>query len=259
MHVYTNILGREIPTYGLLIGNGVILANLIVLLYLMKKYKQDNLENFLILEAYTFLGAFIGAKFLYLLLSYQYINWDRILDIEYFNKVMQSGFVFYGGLLGGLLFLYIGGAIHKLPAGDYLRHYICMIPFIHSFGRIGCFEAGCCYGIPYSGYGAVVFPENCSAPAGIPLLPVQLIEAALLMGLAVIILILQIYKAWKYTIETYLISYGILRFVIEFFRFDEERGKAGVFSTSQIISVIVVGITVLVLRKRYRALSIIKI
>lgn len=249
MHIYINLSGYRIPTYGLLVSSGVVLANLIALLYIRKKYKNDCLEDFLILEAYGFLGAFAGAKMLYIIVSYKTILWSNILDAAYFNKIMQGGFVFYGGLFGGIYCIWLGGKIHKIPVREYLEHYIFLIPLIHSFGRVGCFEAGCCYGIPYSGYGSVIFPENSFAPSGISLLPIQLIEAVCLLVLAVVILVLQLQWLWKYTVETYLISYGILRFILEFFRFDQERGTWGIFSVSQIISLSVIVITAIIYRE----------
>lgn len=249
MHIYTSIFGYKVPTYGLLIVAGILVANAVALLCIKKKYKSDSLEDFLILEAYTLLGAFLGAKILYLIVSYKDIEWSEIWSPPYFNKVMQGGFVFYGGLTGGLLFLFLGAKIHKLSAYDYLRHYIFLIPLIHSFGRIGCYEAGCCYGVPYSGPGAVIFPENSFAPSEISLLPIQLIEAVFLVILAGAILFLQIYRSWKYTVEIYLASYGILRFILEFYRFDEKRGSVGVLSVSQWISLFFIVIAFFLLKK----------
>ena len=150
---------------------------------------------------------------------------------------MLSGFVFYGGLIFGLIFVFLAGKIHKIPAGIYVRKFIFLIPFMHSFGRVGCFMAGCCYGIPYDGIGAVVFPEGSYAIPGIKLFPVQLVESACLMIIAFAILYLQMKKQWYYTVETYLILYAILRFCLENLRYDAERGYYAGLSTSQWISI----------------------
>lgn len=254
MHIYILLFNHKVPAYGLLIVLGIVIANLIALLYVMKKYENDSLEDFLLLEAYTFFGAFVGAKILYLIISCKIISWSKMLDISYFSGIMQSGFVFYGGLIGGIFGLSLGGRIHGVDICSYLEHYVFLIPFIHCFGRIGCYEAGCCYGILYSGWGSVVFPENSFAPAGISLLPVQLIEAVFLMMLAVSILFLQIRIHWRYTTEVYLISYGIMRFVLEFFRFDQERGRWGIFSVSQVISLLLVAGSILAFEKHKKIL-----
>lgn len=146
MSIYLNILGFHIPSYGLMITLGVILANVFAL-YPLKKYKLI-FDDFLILEAYTLLGAFIGAKLLYLIISYREIDWSRFLEPRYFNYIMSSGFVFYGGLIGGLLCFLFAGKFHHINSKPYITHLIYLIPWIHGFGRIGCFLAGCCYGIP---------------------------------------------------------------------------------------------------------------
>lgn len=251
MHIYINVLSHRIPSYGLMIVIGVVLANLLALCVL-KKFNQDA-NDFIILEAYAFLGGFIGAKLLYLVVSYKQIEWNRIIEIDYFNQLMQSGFVFYGGLILGLLFVFGAGKLHKLPAIDFMRNFIFLIPFIHSFGRIGCFLAGCCHGIPYDGIGAVIFPKDTLGVSGVPLFPVQLVEAVILMIISLTILMLQLKLGWKYTIETYLISYGIIRFVLEFFRYDDVRGSIYMFSTSQLISLLLFVAAIVILYRSRKA------
>ena len=86
MSIYLNILGFHIPSYGLMITLGVILANVFAL-YPLKKYKLI-FDDFLILEAYTLLGAFTGAKLLYLIISYREIDWSRFLEPKYFNYII---------------------------------------------------------------------------------------------------------------------------------------------------------------------------
>lgn len=251
MHTFINLGRFIIPSYGLAIIIGIITANIIA--FALVKSSKLDINDFIILEAYTFLGAILGAKILYLWVSRHQIDWSRILEIDYFNSLMQGGFVFYGGLIGGLLFVFAGGKIHKINTEIYARKFIFLIPYIHCFGRIGCFFAGCCYGMPYDGVLAVTFPANSLAPAGVKLFPVQLVEAFFLMLLAIGILILQLKTNTKYTIELYLIAYAVLRFVLEYFRYDEARGRFLMFFTSQWISIgLVVGVAVVTwLRRRH--------
>lgn len=235
MHLYLNFFGINIPSYGFMITTGVIVANVIA--YVVLKYTKQDINDFIILESYCILGAFIGAKIFYFIVSCNDIDWKQIINPVYFNELMQSGFVFYGGLIGGLVFIYAAGKIHNIISEEYVRKFIFLIPVIHSFGRVGCFMAGCCYGIPYNGFGAIIFPENSFALPGVKLFPVQLLEAGLLLAISFTILILQWKKNWYYTIETYLIIYGIVRFILEYVRYDEMRGVYGWFSTSQWISI----------------------
>ena len=237
MHVYLHLFGLTIPSYGLLIASGVVIGNIIA--FFVLKHEKLDFNDWMILEAYCILGGFLGAKLLYLLVSYKSIDWSRITDFQYFNALMLSGFVFYGGLIGGLIFIFLPGKIHKIEAEKYIEHYIFLIPFIHAFGRIGCFEAGCCYGIPYTGYGAVYFPEGSMAPPDIALFPVQIIEAFFEFIIAAYIYRCSDKLGSKKGLYEYLWLYSLLRFVLEFFRYDVNRGKIGFLSTSQIISLVI--------------------
>ena len=251
MHLYFEFGELTIPSYGLCIMLGVIVANLLAI-YIIKRNKL-SMDDFIILEAYTFLGAFIGAKLLFLFVSRDLIEWNRIFEIDYFNDLMQGGFVFYGGLIWGLIFTFIAGKVHKINAVVYIRNLIYVIPLIHCFGRIGCYLAGCCYGIPYNGFGAVIFPKDSLAPSGVALFPVQLVEATGLMLIAIIILLLQTKINWVYTLETYLISYSILRFALEYVRYDKVRGKFWVFSTSQWISIALIFVSIFLIIYNYKS------
>ena len=255
MQVYLNVLGFNIPTYGMMIVSGVLLANLLAM-YILKKTHLDY-NDFLILECFGILGGCFGAKILYLLVSFRYIDWSRITEPLYLNSLIQGGFVFYGGLIGGLLAVYAAGRLYRIPVGLYIRKCIFLLPFVHAFGRIGCFMAGCCYGIPYKGFGAVVFPKHCFAPAGISLFPVQLVEAAILLLLSTFLLIQQWRGNSDYLVETYLIAYGLVRFFLEFFRYDMLRGKALILSTSQWISLLMISLGIgAILYKRLKKSAI---
>ncbi len=255
MHVYIDFLGRQLPAYGLLITTGGLLANLLAFLF-RKKLKID-IDNLILLEAYMLIGALVGSKALYLITAAPYIEWNRIFEPSYLMMLMQGGFVFYGGLFGGLAMIFLAGKIHKVDAVYYIKKVIFLCPFAHAFGRLGCFMAGCCYGIPYHGPGAVVFPENSFAVPGVELFPVQLLESATLLVISLILGIATLHFASDYTIELYLILYGIDRFLLEFLRYDSGRGIYGPFSTSQWISLVavVVAIIVMVIRKRKKQKS----
>ncbi len=238
MKIFIEIGNFKLPTYGLMIVIGVALANLIAI-KLIKKYKLDQYD-FIILEAYTFLGAILGAKLLFLIVSFNEIDFSRIFEWSYLKALLQGGFVFYGGLIGGIFTVLLAGKLHKINTLTYMKTVICLIPIIHAFGRIGCFLAGCCYGKPYDGIFSVVFPEKSMAPSGIPLFPVQLFEAICLLIIGLGILFLQLKFDFTKTVELYLILYGILRFVLEYLRYDEARGHLLIFSTSQWISILLI-------------------
>lgn len=236
MHLFFDLGFINLPAYGTMIALGLVLANVIAAV-IIKKKKMD-FDYFILLEAYCLLGAFIGAKGLYLIVSFNDIKWSMITDPAYFNEVMLGGFVFYGGLIGGLLAVLIAGKAHKIDYKEYIVSFVGLIPFIHAFGRLGCFCAGCCYGMPYDGPGYVIFPEGSFAIPNVKLFPVQLVEAGLLLIISLLVMILRYKKEWKYTIETYLLLYAVVRFILEYVRYDAERGMYGIFSTSQWISIL---------------------
>lgn len=254
MKLYIDLFGISVPSYGLMIVIGVVLANIVAFLMIYtsqrnKKQSKNSEEKRLdyndlfIMEAYCILGGFLGAKLLYVLVSFEEIEWNNILTISGFNTFMQAGFVFYGGLIGGALAAVLAGKIHYIDTKLYFNEFILLIPMIHGFGRIGCFMAGCCYGIPYDGIGATVFPENSFAISGIKLFPVQLAEAIGLFCIFGIMLILKVKYNIKHMVELYCLLYAVLRFILEFFRYDVMRGRLWLLSTSQWISLtMVVGI-----------------
>ena len=153
---------------------------------------------------------------------------------------MTSGFVFYGGLIGALLCALLAKKIHKIDVAALLRSCIFFLPLAHGFGRIGCFLGGCCYGIPYDGWLAVTFPDDVGIPEPLTRFPVQLVESALLICLAIVLFILAYRGKDRRTISIYLIAYAIIRFVLEYLRADAARGSFLFLSTSQWISILIV-------------------
>ena len=99
---------------------------------------------------------------------------------------------------------------------------------------------GCCYGVE-AGWGPVFYDSPIWMANGVHRVPIQLFEA---VGNACIFsLLLALFVKDRLRgrlIAVYGISYGVLRFVDEFWRGDAYRGVWGPFSTSQWISLLVV-------------------
>ena len=89
----------------------------------------------------------------------------------------------------------------------------------------------------------------------VPLFPVQLAEAVCNLILAAVLFVF-VWKKGKtiYTVFLYLGVYGTVRFILEFFRFDDaQRGIFWGLSTSQWISLgILAGVTAVLLIMRRR-------
>ena len=236
MHPVFTLMGKEIPAYGLMIVTGVLCANLIACL--MLRQRKQALCDLIILEGYGFIAGFLGAKILYLIVSAKEIAWFRLSDAQYALSVLRGGFVFYGGLLGGLAGVFLAGRIHHIDVMRLLREVIFLVPLAHAFGRTGCFLAGCCYGCAYEGPLAVRYPAGGIAPHDVTLFPVQLAEAGALFVISAAGLYLQRTGRIEKTVQTYLGAYAVLRFALEYARADAARGALMGFSTSQWVSIL---------------------
>ncbi len=176
-----------------------------------------------------FASSWLGAKVFFLFFSSQ----NALEKYLYANEFwLGGGFVFYGGLIFGLIFYLIYALyLKKFPIQE--SHLLLPgLVFGHAIGRIGCFFTGCCFGsqctLPWavSMHGALVHP-------------VQLYEA---LGLTLIGIfsIKHIRKKlnWQIVLSRYLLLYSVLRFSLEFFRGDAVRGIYFFgFSTSQWVSI----------------------
>lgn len=198
---------------------------------------------------YVMIGAIFGAKLLFLMVSFRQIIAEHIPLLA----AIKGGFVFYGGLLGGALGLLIYVKQFRTRLDRLCEIYATVLPLGHAFGRVGCFFAGCCYGIPYDGSFSCIYHTSYGyTPLEIPLLPIQLIEAGTLLLLFAILLVVYIKtkECCGTVVLLYLSLYPLLRFILEFFRGDMERGLYGGLSTSQWVSfALLLGIGVYILRK----------
>ena len=196
--------------------------------------------DLVILETVVVAAVFTGAKILYLFTILDKIDFHRLVsDWNYFSLLMSGGFVFYGGLITGVAAFFICGRILRLNPFPLAERLFFIVPLSHAFGRVGCFFAGCCYGIEYSG------PLHVVDSSGTPRFPVQLVEAFLLLVLAFVMYVLFARRKRNGQISFYFLSYCVMRFILEFFRGDSERGRIGSLSVSQWISIVLCLLVVL--------------
>lgn len=210
--------------YGLCLVIGILSGG-----FIEKKYCDSQNKDFLdwiVIATLSISFGFIFAKLFFIFITYPKKDFFTCIFKMLFSKnnqdeLFNSGFVFYGGLFGGILGYFIGTKIAKCTFFEFCDLFAVIIPYVHFWGRLGCFFAGCCYGITL---------ENGN------IFPVQLLEAVFLLGLF-FFLKNMLEKGKKYLIFLYLILYGIIRFNTEFLRGDFIRGFVGVFSISQWISI----------------------
>lgn len=246
MYPTIEIYKLTISTYALLTVIGAVLG--IYIATRRSKMFDIGKEDTVFTSLYAGIGLLIGAKVLSLISSIPIIIEYRKLifaSIQSFAAFFSGGFVFYGGLIGAIIGAYIYCRRYKLDFIAVLDLLAPSVPLIHGFGRLGCFSAGCCYGIEYDGPLHIVFHNAVGAPNGVALLPIQLI-GSLINFILFIILIIYGRKLRKpgRVIGLYLIFYSIIRFFLEFLRGDYARGIFFNLSTSQWISLplLVIGI-----------------
>ncbi|MET0554008.1 MAG: prolipoprotein diacylglyceryl transferase [Vicinamibacteria bacterium] len=202
------------------------------------------------MAVYVLIGGLVGARLLLLLVDWRtyFYNPRDILTL------LQSGGVFYGGLLGALPVAWWYARRHKL---DGWRTADVLAPGVvlgQSIGRLGCFAAGCCWGSACDLPWAVTFKDpyvarQVGTPIDLPLHPTQLYES--LATALIFVLLLWIARRKKFHGQValaYVSLYGAARFAIEFFRGDASRGVVfgGALSTSQFIAILMlVGAAVL--------------
>src|SRR4030043_1236395 len=240
-----------IHTYGLLVAVGFLIG----LGFAVRQARKEGTpaDKIIDLGFYILLSAIIGSRLFFILINAShYIK--NPLDIF---KILEGGLVFYGGVL-----LAVPTAIwyvkkNGLAIWKTADIFAPSIAIGHALGRLGCFAAGCCYGNPADSLPwSVTFtdPESL-ARIGIPLHPTQLYESAGEFINFLILITLRRYSSFNGQLfMTYLLLYSVLRFIVEFFRGDVNRGFiAPQLSVSQGISILIFLVAVaglIILRQR---------
>ena len=240
-----------IYSYGAMIFLGAIAASFYLSRQLKKSFgiKYDDSYNLVI---GIILASVIGGK------AFLFFE-----DPAYFSSnpkalLSNSGFVFYGSLIFSLAVVYWFIRKHKLPLWAFLDYIAITTLIVHAFGRIGCFLAGCCHGLPHDGPFSVIYTDpHCAAdPLNTPLYPTQLYASAMLLSILAILLFVQKRQKFKGQLFLlYLMLYAFGRSIIEEFRGDEARGFVfdGFLSHSQLIASILFLIALFIYFTKFRS------
>lgn len=231
-------LGIPLATYGVLLAIGFILA----LWMTARLAERDGLPKNRVydLGLYILAASLVGSKLLMVITEWNDYggDWRRILSFDF----LRSGGVFYGGFIAAVIASVILMRRWNLPWRKTADAFAPGIAVGHAIGRLGCFSAGCCWGVPTTSWIGVRFTEKASELTGVPidsaLVPTQLIEAA--ANLLIFAFLLWLTKRRKFEgqiIYSYLMIYSVARFIIEFWR-DDPRGTVFGLSTSQFISIV---------------------
>ncbi|MHA3840974.1 prolipoprotein diacylglyceryl transferase [Sphingomonas aestuarii] len=178
---------------------------------------------------YATLGIILGGRIGYILFYQPSI----LLDPIQIFRLWDGGMSFHGGVIGvslGILWMAKKNGLKWLRVHDYVA---CCVPFGLLFGRLANFINGELWGKPTDVPWAIVFPRTVAGGLDPARHPSQLYEAALE---GVVLLAVLAYMFWRTKaryepgklVGTFLLGYGLSRFVVEFFR-EPDSQFAGTF------------------------------
>ena len=221
-------------TYGVLLALGFLLAILLAL----KEARRTGIDPNLIMDLsfYLLIAALLGSRLFYVLGNMEEFRADPIDAVKFW----RGGLVFYGGLIFSVLTAVWYVYKHQLNFRQLADLLAPSIALGQTLGRLGCFSAGCCYGLPTKVPWACTFKDpNSLAPLGVALHPTQLYESATMFGIFILLIAMRKSKRFQGQLFWYyLLFYSVGRFILEFYRGDP-RGWAitGVLSTAQAIGI----------------------
>lgn len=233
----------------------------------------DRLTSFYTIATF---GGLIGARLLHFLMAEPRTFFSHPLA---FFDLSKGGFAFYGGAIFSTIAGVLWARQKRIPIWKLADVAAPSLMLGLAFGRLGCFFAGCCHGaacaLPATGtaltlpggsivttagfpYLALVFKRGVGVGDlfDVPLYPTQLWEFA--GALILFFLLSWEWRSWRWfdgqVFATLLLTYPVLRSIIESFRGDVIRGTNyfGFLSTSQVVSIPVMALGALVLLVRAR-------
>jgi phosphatidylglycerol---prolipoprotein diacylglyceryl transferase len=246
--------------YGVMLGLSLILGYQVVLAL----GKRDGLPAALLGDVYftTAIAGVIGARLLYVATNFEDLTPKQWLDIR------SGGLVAYGGFLSGFAAALVHLRARRaslLAFGDVAAPAVALGLVLT---RLGCYLYGCDFGARLSEHAPVwlqrlgTFPNWADTAAGLggspaflhhvdvyglagdathsfPVHPTQLYEA--LLGVVLFVITFAAWRARRFQGQALLVlamGYALGRFGLEGLRDDPERGMLLGFSTSQVISLV---------------------
>ncbi len=230
-----------IYSYGLLVATGFFLG----ITWSVRLGAREGMDQQVIIDTafWIVLSAIIMSR-----VVFGIVNIDYFLKnpVDFF-KIWNGGLVFYGGLIGAVIAVVVCARKYKFNIWQYADIAAPAGALGHAIGRLGCFFAGCCYGVKTDVPWAITFTNVKSmAPIGVPLHPTQLYDAA--NEFIIFIILTAIRPARKFEGQifwTWVGLYAIGRSVVEMYRGDP-RGIYfnGLVSTSQIVAAVALTVAV---------------
>jgi phosphatidylglycerol---prolipoprotein diacylglyceryl transferase len=236
----------QLTGFGLAVLLAFVIAQIIAQRELARRGHDPEPIGDLIFAAV--IGGLLGGKIYYAILMH---DANALLS--------RAGFVFWGGLIGGILACYL---VIRAKRMSFTRISDVGGPAIaaaYSIGRTGCWAVGDDYGRPWNGPWAVSFPNGAPPstvanmqqlfhitppPGSLPnqvlsVHPTQLYEVALGFVMFLVLWRFRDHKhAEGWLFGFYCLLAGLERFIIEFVRAKDDRFLLGTFTMAQVIALL---------------------
>ncbi len=233
----------HITFYGLIMALSMALG--VIVACLNAKKRGLKADDILLLACYVLPLAVLGARIYYVIFSE-----NGLTSFWQFFEVWNGGLAIYGGVIGGAVAIMLYCFIHK--KNFFAVADIAAISLIlgQAIGRIGCYFAGCCYGIEVTNPSHMWFPLSTQID-GVWHYSTFFYESAWnFVSFAVLMLVLylaKIIKEYGVIMSLYFILYGTGRAWIEGIRGDSLY--IGAIKVSQLLSILLIigGLAILML------------
>lgn len=147
---YFLFFGLHITYYGFLIAIGMAIA--VFVACKNAKYRGLKADDLIIGACYVLPLAIIGARLYYVIFADHSFSFGEIF------RIWDGGMAIYGGIIGGAIGVILFCAIHKKNFLDVADLAVPSLILGQAIGRIGCYFAGCCYGVEVTDPSLMWFP-----------------------------------------------------------------------------------------------------
>jgi phosphatidylglycerol:prolipoprotein diacylglycerol transferase len=235
--------------YGLLFALSIILS----LLLAMRHADHYGLKADDVMDVYIFMIPImiIFARLYYVVFEWDYYSadWKRIFNTR------EGGLAFYGGVIGGIVAIYLVTRFKKIALADFLDFIVVYVPLAQAIGRWGNFFNQEAFGtntkLPWGMISTQTMAYISSIPGLDPALPVHptfLYE--FIANLLIFLVLVRVRRNRKFAFQVtlvYLLSYGLVRFFVEGIRTDALMVPGSAIRVSQVLSAAMVVLSALFL------------
>ena len=243
-----NIGPLSIRWYGIFIGIAFLVAYYFIEKLVIKN--ELNLNHFSNLIFLVLVFGILFARLYFVFLSWDYFK-DHLGEIV---QIQNGGQSIHGGIFGGVLAGLVYVKVNKISFFKYADVFAVSLPLGQAIGRWGNFFNNEAFGVPAINsfiklyvpleFRPEIFLENQYFH------PTFLYES--LLNFIIFIYIYKQYPRWKQnpgrTFWVYLLSYSIVRFLLEFIRTDSLY-LFNLFPGAQVVSVVLIIVSVVMLTR----------